>query len=93
MKKNRMTYLDMAKGIGILLMIVGHTISLGWQKDLIYSFHMPLFFVCSGMTMTWSNHWLEWREAAKKSAKSPALTGTCSVYGHDFMDLSCGGAV
>lgn len=69
MKKNRMTYLDMAKGIGILLMIVGHTISLGWQKDLIYSFHMPLFFVCSGMTMTWSNHWLEWREAAKKSAK------------------------
>ena len=43
MKKNRMTYLDMAKGIGILFMIVGHTISLGWQKDLIYSFHMPLF--------------------------------------------------
>lgn len=76
MKKNRMTYLDMAKGIGILLMIVGHTISLGWQKDLIYSFHMPLFFVCSGMTMTWSNHWLEWREAAKKSTKRlllPAL--------------------
>ena len=28
MKKNRMTYLDMAKGIGILFMIVGHTISL-----------------------------------------------------------------
>ena len=76
MKKNRMTYLDMAKGIGILLMIVGHTISLGWQKDLIYSFHMPLFFVCSGMTMTWSNHWLEWRETAQKSAKRlllPAL--------------------
>ena len=76
MKKNRMTYLDMAKGIGILLMIVGHTISLGWQKDLIYSFHMPLFFVCSGMTMVLSNNWLEWREAAKKSAKRlllPAL--------------------
>ena len=85
MKKNRMTYLDMAKGIGILFMIVGHTISLGWQKDLIYSFHMPLFFVCSGMTMVLSNNWLEWREAA--------LTGTCSVYGHDCMDLSCGGAV
>lgn len=76
MKKNRMTYLDMAKGIGILLMIVGHTISLGWQKDLIYSFHMPLFFVCSGMTMTLSTNWLAWREAVKKSAKRlllPAL--------------------
>lgn len=76
MKKNRMTYLDMAKGIGILFMIVGHTISLGWQKDLIYSFHMPLFFVCSGMTMVLSNNWLEWREDAKKSAKRlllPAL--------------------
>ena len=76
MKKNRMTYLDMAKGIGILLMIVGHTISLGWQKDLIYSFHMPLFFVCSGMTMTLSNNGQEWRAAAKRSAKRlllPAL--------------------
>ena len=32
MKKNRMTYLDMAKGIGILLMIVGHTISLAGKR-------------------------------------------------------------
>ncbi len=76
MKKNRMNYLDMAKGIGILLMIVGHTISLGWQKDLIYSFHMPLFFVCSGMTMTLSKNGQEWRSGVKKSAKRlllPAL--------------------
>lgn len=92
MKKNRMTYLDMAKGIGILFMIVGHTISLGWQKDLIYSFHMPLFFVCSGMTMVLST--TGWSgERLQKIGKTPALTGTCSVYGHDFMDLSCGGAV
>lgn len=43
MNTRRMQYIDMAKGIGILLVIIGHTISLGWKKDFIYSFHMPLF--------------------------------------------------
>lgn len=93
MKKNRMTYLDMAKGIGILFMIVGHTISLGWQKDLIYSFHMPLFFVCSGMIHGLVKQLAGVERGCQKIGKTPALTGTCSVYGHDFMDLSCGGAV
>lgn len=44
MNTRRMQYIDMAKGIGILLVIIGHTMSLGWKKDFIYSFHMPLFF-------------------------------------------------
>ena len=42
--KKRIAYIDVAKGIGILLMILGHTMTSGWGKDVIYSFHMPLFF-------------------------------------------------
>src|SRR5688500_482902 len=47
----RIEYLDIAKGIGILLVVLGHNdfevISLFVQR-LIYSFHMPLFFFLSG---------------------------------------------
>jgi fucose 4-O-acetylase-like acetyltransferase len=47
----RIEYLDIAKGIGILLVVLGHNdfevISLFAQR-LIYSFHMPLFFFLSG---------------------------------------------
>ena len=47
----RIEYLDIAKGIGILLVVLGHNdfevISLFVQRS-IYSFHMPLFFFLSG---------------------------------------------
>jgi polysaccharide biosynthesis protein PslL len=47
----RIEYLDIAKGIGILLVVLGHNdfevISLFIQR-LIYSFHMPMFFFLSG---------------------------------------------
>lgn len=40
----RIEFIDVAKGITILLVIVGHTIPEGLMRTLIYSFHMPLFF-------------------------------------------------
>lgn len=50
MKENRIKFIDIAKGIGILFVVIGHCIEgnslLGkW----IWSFHMPLFFILSGM--------------------------------------------
>ena len=51
-KKNRIAYLDVARGIGILLVVIGHITSEGSLiHTAIYSFHMPLFFILSGMTM------------------------------------------
>lgn len=47
----RIEWIDVAKGIAILLVIIGHTVqfeSLTW--NLIFSFHMPVFFVLSGYT-------------------------------------------
>lgn len=50
-KKNlnyRIDWVDLAKGIGILFVVIGHmNIPLQLQK-IIYSFHMPLFFFISG---------------------------------------------
>ena len=44
--------IDILKGIGIILVIVGHSIPwehpLGQVNHFIYSFHMPLFFLVSG---------------------------------------------
>ena len=57
----RVEWVDYARGIGIVLVVVGHT--LGGLKnagvlasdplhDWIYSFHMPLFFLLSGLFVT-----------------------------------------
>lgn len=45
----RVAWLDVAKGIGILLVIFGHIFNYGGEiSKWIFSFHMPLFFFCSG---------------------------------------------
>lgn len=48
--KNRLKYIDIAKGISILLVILGHCLQEGSIiRQYIYTFHMPLFFIVSGM--------------------------------------------
>ena len=50
--KKRITYFDLAKGIGIILVVLGHMENIsGELRTWISSFHMPLFFVISGMLM------------------------------------------
>lgn len=44
----RIEALDIAKGVGIILVIIGH-MSSSYLRDWIYSFHMPLFFIISGI--------------------------------------------
>lgn len=46
----RKKYLDVAKGIGVILVVLGHLVTYeGAISKWIFSFHMPLFFFCSGM--------------------------------------------
>ena len=47
-KKKRIQYIDIARGIAIILMIIGHVIE-GLPRKIIYSFHMPLFIIVSGL--------------------------------------------
>ena len=57
-KSNRIAYIDAAKGIGILLMILGHTGMYGLpvvMHKMIYSFHMPLFAIISGFFLHFSD--------------------------------------
>lgn len=48
-QSERIRWIDIAKGIGILLVICGHSTNGGAVMGVIYSFHMPLFFILSGM--------------------------------------------
>jgi fucose 4-O-acetylase-like acetyltransferase len=48
----RVGYVDIAKGIGIILVVMGHNdfaLISPFVHKLIYSFHMPMFFFMSGM--------------------------------------------
>ena len=46
-QKKRITWIDMAKGYGIILVILGH-LKFDMFRDWIFTFHMPLFFFLSG---------------------------------------------
>jgi len=68
MSKERILYFDILKGTAILLVIWGHSVlsypinfmSEGstWHyiRNIIYSFHMPLFFIISGWTYAFSKN-------------------------------------
>lgn len=52
--KNRIEVLDFAKGLAIFLVIMGHAtdnLATPLWRLVIYSFHMPLFFIVAGMVI------------------------------------------
>ena len=63
----RIFWLDIAKAYGIILVFYGHIIerfealgisSMSDQRQIIYGFHIPLFFIVSGYFS--KNSWLFW---------------------------------
>ncbi len=64
LEKKRIGFIDCAKGITILLVVLGHTIGNGGRfeailRGIIFSFHMPLFFILSSYTFRYSNDFSE----------------------------------
>ena len=45
---NRIEWLDIAKGLGIFSIVIGHNAVPHFLHDWVYSFHVPLFFIISG---------------------------------------------
>ena len=52
LQKERLDWIDIAKEFGIILVIVGHCLCGNNLSYLIFSFHMPLFFVIDGIFYT-----------------------------------------
>lgn len=69
MAKERIAWLDYAKGLGIILVIYGHAICPNSMNVWLCSFHMPLFFILSGFTFPSYNKY-SFKEFAVKKFKS-----------------------
>ena len=59
--QNRQRYIDIAKGILIICVVIGHVLNFEYSittaiKTIIYTFHMPAFFIISGL-LTNVNKW------------------------------------
>lgn len=48
MNENRLYWVDKLKGLGMILVLIGHTSISSSLNKYIYTFHMPLFFFLSG---------------------------------------------
>ena len=71
---NRIRWIDIAKGITILLVIFGHSfenesIATKFWRGVIFSWHMPLFFLLSAMTYRFPKNNTEMRLRIKKDLK------------------------
>ena len=91
----RIGWIDIAKGIAILLVIVGHTVKFGGgTRNFIFSFHMPLFFILTGYTSNLAADWdTVWRHAKKNFIHLilPVLLVSCISIGFQWLqngDLS-----
>ena len=47
-EQSRADWIDVLKGIGIILVVIGHVNTKGFLVQWLYTFHMPLFFALSG---------------------------------------------
>ena len=86
----RVGYIDIARGIGILLVVLGHN-DFGYVSPfgyrLIYSFHMPLFFFLSGYFLNASVPFVDFLKKRFNSLLKPYFFTIFLIY---FTSLSFG---
>lgn len=84
----RIEYIDIARGIGILLVVMGHN-DFGYVSpfayQVIYSFHMPLFFFLSGYFLKTSGTFTDFFKKRFNSLLKPYLFTIFMIY---FMSVS-----
>ena len=68
--KKRIEYIDVFKGIGILLMVIGHIGYGNIVRTLIYGYHMPMFFFISGYLYDKSKSKLKFKEYILKKVRT-----------------------
>lgn len=74
MQSTRARYCDIAKAIAIICVVVGHIVDKDTIcKTAVYSFHMPLFFLLSGMfihTSKVTTNWISFLNFEAKKFRS-----------------------
>ena len=66
--KKRILWVDIAKALTILSVPISHTFEIEWTiRTMLFSFHMPLFFILSGFTTKLATDWKTFRKRLKKN--------------------------
>lgn len=88
MEQRRLTWVDTAKGWGILAIVVSHVFTGHPVSRWLYSFHVPLFFFLSGYLFKVDRSWGEfWRGKVKKllipyfALALPIVPAEAALYG------------
>lgn len=71
----RLSFLDIAKGFSIILVILGHIVTNenNFIRTWLYSFHMPIFFIISGLLLNFTHSKSTLKQFSIKKAKSLLL--------------------
>lgn len=91
--KKRIGWVDMAKGVAILSVIVGHTLCRENPVEnmwlwVIYSFHMPLFFILSAFTFQFSTNTEEFNRKTSRAFKDFIVLTLCLFMIRSVWDMS-----
>lgn len=73
----RIEWIDVAKGIGILFIILGHVFNTGFLRKWIFSFHVPFFFVVAGFTFSINRGIVDFVIRKAKTLWIPYLFWSC----------------
>ena len=73
--KNRYCHIDMAKGVLISLVVLGHMLSDCFLNTVIFWFHVPAFFIFSGVFL--KEHGVDMKEEIRKKWKGLLLPYFC----------------
>jgi len=86
-QKTRVDWIDTAKGLGIILVMLGH-LNINGLEDWIYSFHMPMFFFLSGYVFSAKDDPLTFLKKRCKSMLIPYFSiGFIIIIYEIIMDL------
>lgn len=87
MQKERIHWIDIARGIGIIFVIYAHVLGSHDFRYLFYAFHMPFFFFLSGILHKNSDNFMDYLRKSAKRLLVPYLTIAVLTYLLWFFNL------
>jgi polysaccharide biosynthesis protein PslL len=84
--KVRIEWIDVLRGLGILLVVIGHCFT-GVVHSIIYTFHMPLFFVLGGLLYRPSSDYRGFFQHKAIHLLIPYIAFFCLIYSNALIYL------
>lgn len=82
--KARLAYMDIARGIAMVCIVAGH-FGIATINRVVYTFHVPLFFLMSGFFFSVKGTWTEFLLGKAKQLLLPYLIGCVGIFAASFI--------